>query len=169
MGAGKSTVADLLKARLSKVLFTGLDRIKWSLAGFSRTSEENKLVAHLVESLAKTALEDGISVCVEQGFMRSEYVEPFTKIAEELNVKFLMFQIEAPREVLIDRLSARKTPIEAKEPVSKEKIEKNLDTYFENKYSQAQVFDSSKNSPEEIAQMIFEKLHDFNFSAERSR
>ncbi len=158
MGGGKSTVADLLKGKLEKVLFTGLDRLKWSIAGFDRSPEENKLVAHLVEIITKTALEDGVSVCVEQGFMRAEYIEPFIKIANELGVHLLIYQIEAPRNILIERLASRKTPIEAKNPVSTEEIVRNLNTYFDNKYSQTKVIDSQKFSPEQITEIILKEL-----------
>jgi len=158
MGGGKSTVAELLKGRLEKVLFTGLDRLKWSIAGFDRSPEENRLVAHLVEAITRTALKDGISVCVEQGFLRAEYIEPFIRIAKELNVEILIYQIEAPKDVLIDRLSSRKTPAEAKTPISTERIVQNLNTYFDNKYSQAKIIDSQKLSPEQIVEIILKDL-----------
>lgn len=159
MGGGKSTVADLLKKKLEGVLFTGLDRLKWSIAGFNRTPKENKLVAHLVESISRTALEDGASVCIEQGFMRAEYMQPFIEMANELNVKLMIYQIEASREVLIERLIPRKTPEGAKTPVSREKIEKNIDIYFENKYKQAKIIDSQNLTPEQIAEIIMKDLH----------
>lgn len=158
MGGGKSTVADLLKKSLVGAVFTGLDRLKWSIAGFNRTPEENKLAAHLVESIARTALEDGASVCVEQGFMRAEYMEPYIKMAHGLGVELLVYQIEAPREALIERLTSRKTPTEAKTQVSREKIEKNIDSYFENKYKQAKVIDSQNLAPEQISEMIMKDL-----------
>lgn len=158
MGGGKSTVADLLKSRLENVLFTGLDRLKWSIAGFDRSPEANKLVAHLVESLTRTALEEGISVCVEQGFMRAEYMEPYLAMAKEFGVKPLVYQVEAPRDVLLQRLAPRKTPVEAKTPMTLEKIEKNLDNYFENKYSHAKVIDSQNFNPEQIVEIIFREL-----------
>ncbi|KKS92389.1 MAG: hypothetical protein UV68_C0046G0003 [Candidatus Collierbacteria bacterium GW2011_GWC2_43_12] len=158
MGGGKSTVADLLKSKLNNVLFTGLDRLKWSISGFDRSSEGNKLVAHLVESLTRTALVDGISVCVEQGFVKAEYMFPFIELAKELGVKILVYQIEAPRNVLVERLTTRKTPSEAKTPVSMDKVERNLDNYFNNKYSEAKVIDSEKHSPDKIVQIILNDL-----------
>lgn len=158
MGGGKSTVADLLKDKLENVLFTGLDRLKWSVSGFDRSPGQNKIVADLVLSITKTALEDGISVCVEQGFMRAEYMTPFVQLGKAMNAQVLIYQIEAPRDILKERLSARKTPIEARSPVSMEKIEKNLDTYFNNKYSQAKVIDSQRYGPEQIADIILRDL-----------
>ena len=158
MGGGKSTVADLLKTKLDSVLFTGIDRLKWSISGFDRSSEGNRLVARLVESLARTALTDGMSVCVEQGFMKAEYMFPFINLAKEIGVRLFVYQIEAPRDILIERLKPRKTPVDAKSPVSMEKIEKNLDNYFNNKYSQAKVIDSGKYSPDEISQFILKDI-----------
>ena len=108
--------------------------------------------------LSGVFLVDGISVCVEQGFVKAEYMFPFIELAKELGVKILVYQIEAPRNVLVERLTTRKTPSEAKTPVSMDKVERNLDNYFNNKYSEAKVIDSEKHSPDKIVQIILNDL-----------
>jgi len=155
MGAGKSTVTDILKSKLTMTLVTGMDRIKCFVAGFNRTKEENIAVAHIVEAITDSAIKEGLNVIIEQGFMRAEYVKPYIDIASSNNANFFIVQIEAPREILIKRILARPTPTWAKESVSIKRMEKNLDTYFNNKYRDAIVFDSSMNTPEQIAEKIY--------------
>jgi predicted kinase len=158
MGGGKTTIANILKTKVTNVMFSGQDRIKWSIANFSRSPTENKIAADMVFSMGKTALINNLSVCIEQGFMRAEYVQPYLDLAKEFKVRFLMFQIEAPKEVLLKRLTLRPAPVEAKEPMTIEKIKENLDTYFTHKYQKAKVIDSENKTPEVIAEIILKEL-----------
>ena len=43
MGAGKTTTANLVHARLPGVALIGRDRIKWFVSHFDRTPEENRI------------------------------------------------------------------------------------------------------------------------------
>lgn len=158
MGGGKTTIAEILKTKLHGTLFTGLDRVKWLVSEFSRSKDENAAVAHMVQAMSRAALEDGMNVCIEQGFMKSKYLTPYLDMAKEFNIDIHIFQIEAPRDVLMKRIKGRSTPFFAKEPLTTVKIEQNLDNYFDNKYRKAEVINSSGIAPQEIVRVILEDL-----------
>lgn len=162
MGGGKTTVSKLLFEKLDKTLFTGFDKIKFTISGYSRTSAENEVVAGLVASLTFKALDKGLNVCVEQGFMKSEFLEPYIRKTKELDIPIFIFQLEAPREVLLSRILNRPKAEHAKQPISQEKVEKNLDTYFTYKYKRARIIDTSKKSPASIAEEIFEYVNNLD-------
>ena len=86
-------------------------------------------------------------------------MEPYIQAAEDLCIPVFVYQIEAPRDLLLERILSRPKPTMAKTPVSRERIESNLDSYFENKYLGARiVFDSSKFSPDEILEQMIANM-----------
>lgn len=139
---------------MNKVLFTGFDKVKWQLAGYSRSSEENQIVANLVFSSTAEALKNGLSVCIEQGFMKKDFLKPYLDLAQKANVPIHIFQLEAPKRVLLERVCKRPKPEQVTSSITQEKIEQNIDNYFRNKYQNATVIDTSNKKPLEIANVI---------------
>lgn len=79
-------------------------------------------------------LQNGLTVIIAQGFKTTEFIDPYILLAKELHIPLFYYQIEAPRNILIERALARPKPARAKTPVGLEATERNIDSYFEHKY-----------------------------------
>ena len=106
MGAGKTTVAKLLHERVKNVAHIGLDRIKWLVSGFRRTKPQNNMTRAVVLSMAREYLKQGVNVVVEEGMKRNQ-VTAYKRLAKAMRVKFLMYKLEASKEVLFKRVATR--------------------------------------------------------------
>lgn len=159
MGAGKSTVGKILHQELKGFAKIGLDLVKWFVSDFSRTPEENRVAGKIVLAMCDTYLQNNTSVILENGFRTGELMLPYLELAENLEIRSYVYQIEAPRSVLMERLSLRAKPEAAKTPVSIERITSNIDSYLINKYpSPRRIFDSSQLFPEEIVERILQDM-----------
>ncbi len=153
MGAGKTTIASILHPKLPRTALLSMDKIKWFLSDFERNNEDNGLISKVMLSMAKTFLEQGCNVLIEQGFWKKEYVEPYINLANEFRTDLHFYQLEAPIEVLRERAHVRPdTP--GKIPLTKERIENNLKTWKENRYDLGKVFDTTEFSSEEVVKFI---------------
>ena len=161
MGAGKTTVAKIVHEKMPGLALVGRDKIKWFVSHFNRTEEQNKVAKAVLLVMVHEYLKQGVSVLVDEGMMRPGAMDPFIAVAQESKVPFFVFQIEAPREVLLERLAQRPMPLAAKEPVSPDRIAANIDNYYANKYeAPTLVLDSSKVSTEDVVHQIMLKLEE---------
>jgi predicted kinase len=153
MGAGKTTTANLVHARLPGVALIGRDRIKWFVSHFDRTPEENRIAMAVLLAMLREYLEQGVSVIVDEGLQHAGSSAPFFALAEEHAVALFAFRIEAPREVLLERIARRPLPEGATRPVPEETVLANLNAYFVNRLENpTAAFDSaSPGSCERIA------------------
>ncbi len=154
MGAGKTTVAKLLHQKFKRAALLGIDRIKWIVSDFSRSFEDNSMTADVVLAMCKEYLKHGLNIILDQGFMRKEFLNPYLRLAKKEKIPLLIYQLEAPYNILLERLKIRPKPEAAKRKVSKTKTLKNIETYFENKYPKAQIIDSGALTPKQIADKI---------------
>jgi predicted kinase len=155
MGAGKTTIAKIVHEKMPGVALVGRDKIKWFVSHFNRTPEENRVAREVLMAMIREYLKQGVSVMTDEGLMQPGAIDPFIAVATESQVPFFVFQIEAPQEVLLERLAQRPVPAVAKEPMSQERILTNIENYFTNKYaSPTAVFDSAQTTSEDIASQI---------------
>ncbi|MBI4185873.1 AAA family ATPase [Candidatus Berkelbacteria bacterium] len=154
MGAGKTTVAKLLHQKFKRTALLGIDRVKWAVSDFTRSSEDNAMTADVVLAMGREYLKHGLNIILDQGFMRKEFLHPYIQLAKKEKAHLLIYQLEAPRDILLGRITSRPKPDSAKRKVSKTKTLKNIRTYFENKYAKAQIIDSSTLTPKQIVDMI---------------
>lgn len=157
MGSGKTTVAKQLHQQIPQTALLGIDRIKWTLSGFTRTKEENALTGRVVLAMAEEYLKHDKNVILDQGFMNEEYLKPYQELAKKYDAKTHIYQLEAPQEELLRRLNNREKPPQAQKKLSEEKTLKNIQTYHEHKRD-VKTYDTSKMSPEEITQDIREEI-----------
>ncbi|TSC71160.1 MAG: Uncharacterized protein G01um101449_88 [Parcubacteria group bacterium Gr01-1014_49] len=158
MGSGKTTIGNLLHSGLKRTAILSTDKIKFFLSDFERGERDNAISAAVLMQMCREYIKHGINIVLPQGFWKKEYLEPYIKLAEENNLKLFVYQLEAPKDVLLERLRNRPKPVLAKTPVPEEKILQNLKTWEENRYDLGKVFDTSKLSSEEIAQAILKDL-----------
>jgi hypothetical protein len=69
-----------------------------------------------------------------------------------------MYQLNAARDVLLERLRARPTPKEANSQVSEERIVRNLDNWETRDYDLGKVINTADRSPDEIAEEILTEI-----------
>lgn len=164
MGSGKTTASKLLHVKLEGTARVALADIKRLISGFEKDHEYNKISQEVILVMVDEYLKRGINVIVEWA-MKKERGEAFIEIAKKYNVRCLFYRLDAPRDLLIQRVKDRTAALLDKpelEEYNLENIEKNFEKNYsfhvENSYKEARVIDSEKLSGEEIAQLIMKDL-----------
>jgi predicted kinase len=157
MGSGKSTIGKLLHKQLKRTALLSTDAVKLLLSDNERGERDNAIHAAVLMGMAKTYIEQGINILLPQAFWKREYIEPYCTLAKEKNMKLFVYQLEGPKEVLVERIKNRVMPA-GRTPPSEEHILKNLQTYEENRYELGTVFDVGTLTSEKIAVRIMEEV-----------
>ena len=160
MGSGKTTAATLLLGKLKRTAHFSLDKIKWAISDFKRSKRDNAIAARVEEVMADEYLKNGINVLIDQNFVDGKYIEPFKKIAKKHRAQIFLYQLEASRVVLLERLAKRPRSVLARKPMPKSRTLMNLRKHAKNKYagSDIKIIDSHSQSPEKIAEQIIGDL-----------
>ena len=158
MGSGKTTIGKLLHEKLKRTAILSTDSIKFFISDFERGERDNAISAAVLMQMCKEYIKQGIDVLLPQGFWKKEYLEPYLKLVEENRLKLFMYQLEGPRDLLLERIENRPKPELAKTTVPEERILKNLKTWEENRYELGKVFNISEFSSEQIAELILKDL-----------
>ena len=158
MGSGKTTLANLLNKKLKRTVHLGIDRIKFFVSDFKRNTEDNAMTSLVVMRMIDEYVKHGINIVIAQGFYRNEHLNPYIKLAKKNKIKLFMYQLEAPREILLERLINRPKPPEASTKVSKTKIMKNLKSWVEHRQKFEKVFDTSRVLIDTVAKEILKDI-----------
>lgn len=164
MGSGKTTIAALLNKKLKRTAHLSVDRIKFFVSDFKRGPEDNTMTTAVLVKMINEYIQQGINILIAQGFWKKEYMEPYIKIAKKNKLNLFIYQLEAPKEVLLERIAARPKPKEAKTAVPKSRILKNLKTWKENRFVLGNVFDTSVVSTDKIVKTILKDIKSSNRS-----
>ncbi len=156
MGAGKTTVAKILHTKLKRTAYLGLDRVKWYISDFKRIPRDNNISRNILLVMIKEYLRQGINVLLDQG-MKKDEVEVFKKIAKKYNAKCFIYQLDAPKKLLINRIKER-TKLLNKPKISQARIDRNYKIHFNNRYNHITIFDSEKLNPKMIANKILKEV-----------
>jgi thymidylate kinase len=163
MGSGKTTTARLLNSKLEGTARLERSEIKRFISNFDE-EHHNKVVQNVATVMVDEFLKNGVSVVVEWA-MRSERVEAFQEIAKKYNARCFVYELDAPKDMLLKRVEERtrilldkkELPAENKENVQRN-FEKNYSFRIDHKYQGAIVIDSSKLDSEKIADRILMDL-----------
>lgn len=158
MGSGKTTIAEALHRKLKRTAMVGVDRIKWFVSDFRRTKEDNRIAREALLAMCQAYLRNSISILLPQGFVRSESMAPFLKLARKMKCQLVQYRLTAPRDVLLARLSQRPKAALANKPVPKTRILKNLRLHANHAYQGATLIDTSKLSPTQSVAFILKDL-----------
>lgn len=154
MGAGKTTVAEILKKKVPNTAFISVDKIKWFVSDFDRTSEQNQVAMEVVMAMSKVYLSNGLSIVYDQGLIKPGRFKQITDLAKGKDIKLFHFRLEAPKEILIERIKNRPKPLLASKKVPLERARTNIDKYFENQKDDGIIFNTTILSPEDVADNI---------------
>lgn len=164
MGAGKSTVADLVQQKMKGTALIGLDRVKFFVSGFIRNKRNNARAYRITEVMAAEYLKLGLNVIVEQGFYLKDVLF-YEKLARRNRATLLLVERTAPREKLLERISKRRKErisrgIKPKlKPIAPTRLMRNLrwaDT--KERASFVRVLDTTTATPQELAAGILKKI-----------
>jgi predicted kinase len=158
MGSGKTTIATLLNKKLKRTAHVGIDRIKFFVSDFKRDHDDNQMTLSVLLKMIDEYIKNGINILIAQGLYKKEHLDPYVKIAKKKNLRLFMYQLDAPNDVLLERIIKRPKPAEARTKVSKINIMNNLKGWSENRQKFEKVFDTSKISEEKIVKEILKDI-----------
>ncbi len=158
---GKSSVADILSDRIPDIFHLSYDNVKWNFSNYHRDTHKEKvkkIVKEFFEIICKTDSSILLLTIIED---EQEY-NHLTEIAEQYAYNFLNIKLKAPKEILLQRFrervrSAKKAG--SKISITDEKLFLNNSSKDFFTPNNAKIFDSSKLSPEEIADEILKLLN----------
>lgn len=154
---GKSTVTDILFERYGHIYKAKSDVIKWLISDYHAPTYREVVHIMTLETM-RVALAHKLSVIKEGASFQNE---AYTEMASQAKVPLSVVNIEAPWDVLLSRFEQR---IEAKRQGAKisntdpVRFKELYDMYLNTKQPNALHFDSSVQSPDEIADAIVEHL-----------
>lgn len=150
-GAGKTTLASLLKEKLENVEILSLDVIRRSLPQAKATTEFNHIAfALLLERLPKL-LEEKKNVVIDMG-LSEERFNALKRLAQEYNTSVKAYSLIAPRETLLERVEARDKR-EGK-TTNEERFQEVYEAQQAKSFHEFIILDTSKLVPEEMVHMI---------------
>lgn len=154
---GKSTVSKILLEQYGGIFNVKGDHIKWLISDYDAPTHR-AVVHEMTLELVKIALSDGLSVLKEGGLFEPEKL---VEIAKEHNVPFFVANISAPRQVLdsrfLERIEAKKNGAKISN-VDPKRFSELYEMYLTTKMESPLEFDSSVQTPEEIANAITEYI-----------
>ena len=155
--SGKSFVSDVICTNYGGIFKASGDKIKWLISDYEATIHRG-IVHNMVTELIKVALSNNLSVLKEGALWK---VEDYVELAKQKDIPLFIANIEAPLEVLFSRFKER---IEAKKQGAKisntdpKRFKELYDMYINTKIDTPLIFDSSKQSPEEIVELIVDYI-----------
>ena len=157
MGSGKTTIGRLLHKELPRTAILSTDAIKFFISDFERCERDKAITTAVLFAMCKEYAKQGINVLLPQGFWKKEYIDPYIAFAKEHDLALFIYQLEAPRDVLLQRIANRPTPA-GRTPPPQERIMNNLQTWDEHKFAAGTVFNTEEMSAEQVAQHILEDI-----------
>lgn len=159
-GVGKSTISHAVWKKIPRTAIISLDEIKWLISDYKSNSFDLILANKVANSMAKEYLNKKINVIVEKAFCEYKYVEPFVKLAKRFKSKILIYNLEAPLNIIKKRARQRpKTNLKHDKPRLKlSKILRLYDYYFKGKFPVTRTFDTSKQSQRKIVNQIMKDI-----------
>ncbi len=158
MASGKTTIAELLHKKIKRTAFLGIDRIKWFISDYKRNFSDTKITRDVLLVMCKEYVKHRINLLIAQGFWKEEFMLPFIKFAKKRNLNLFVYQLTAPKEILLERFLKRPAVKAARRPITKSRLLKNLKTWEVHKYSNAKVFNTDTTKPEAIVKEILKEI-----------
>lgn len=162
---GKSSVSDILFKKYGGIFNGKSDVIKWLISDYQSDAHRKTVHRMTIETL-RVALSHGLSAIKEGGLWEPQaYVE----LSESAGVPLFIANVEAPWEVLASRFETR---VKAKRQGARisnanpRRFRELYDMYHATKMRTGMEFDSSKESPEQIADRIVAFMREHSVSTD---
>jgi len=161
MGSGKTTISDLICKKINNLVYIGADKIKWFQPNFKRTDKEIKISLEVLLSMTRVYVENKMNVLITENFIDKNQRNKFISLVKRRKLKLFIYHLHAPEKELLKRITKRsiKHKKQGFPPLSESFITKNLRLHMENQYTKANRIDTTKNSPENIANLILKEIN----------
>ena len=159
-GAGKSTIAHAIWKKIPRTAIISLDEIKWLISDYKSNNFDLTLASSVGLAMTKVYINKKTNVIIEKAFCDYKYVEPFVKLSKKFKSKLLIYNLEAPLDIIKKRAKQRpKTNLKHnKPPLKSSKILRLYDYYLKGKFPVKRTFDTSKLSQKKIVNQILMDL-----------
>jgi predicted kinase len=159
MGAGKTTTADLLHTKLTNSIVNGICRIKHCVSGFSNSKKEYKIATEVILAMCQCYIDFGKSVIIEQCFREKRIMNPYLDLAKHNNLPIFIYELYAPKHILLKRIKLRPKEIIKKNLISHRAIIQNIGSYPHRPYAPIRLtFNSFKLSARQIVNRIIKDI-----------
>lgn len=162
---GKSSVSNVLFEKYDGIFNAKGDTIKWLISGYTPLTHRSA-VHDMIVDIIKIAIPHKFSILKEGA---SYEPEKYIEIAKANNLLLFIVNIEAPWEVLTkrfeERIEAKKQGVKKIANVDPVRFKELYEEYNKTKMDTPLVFDSSKQSPEDIAEQIVKYMRESTMSA----
>ena len=149
MGSGKSTIARLLGKKLKRTAIIAIEDVRRLVL-----KEDNGLAWKVIYRMCDEYFRNHVSVLLQQTVASQEIVNQFLRLAKRRRCIIRFYHLQAPREVLLERISKR----ESAKSVSQTQALKNIKKQERIKFADARVINTATSKPAEVAQLVFNDL-----------
>jgi len=150
MGSGKSTVADLLKNKLEKTAVLEIEDVRSLVTG----NQDNLLAWKVIYRMCDEYFRNDVSVLLKQTVASKEMVNKFLALAKKHKCNIAFYHLQAPRNILMQRIHKRKKIKKAPKSLIMNNIKKQEGIH----YTGAVLINTSKMKPDDIANLIIRDL-----------
>ena len=157
MGAGKTTVTNILFHKLKRTVVLSFDVQKLSITDFGLEREKDyKMISSVRKSIAIQYMKHGFNILMDGGFFSGEKIKPFINLAKTKGYRLFIYHLEASTETLLKRAVDRSNLGSERNKISEQNIQNYISFHAENKYQGEEVvkINSGELSPEEIVSKI---------------
>lgn len=156
--SGKSATASSLMAKHQGLFRASADRVKWFVSGYGG-GPYRKEVSRVVLDMSASALSQGLSLIVEANARILKRLWPeYKAMAEKHGVAYFEVNLEAPLDVLKERLERRLVTSEAKGKkhtlTEADDLERRYNAYLAHRKASIPTFDSSVLTLDDVAKQI---------------
>ena len=159
-GAGKSTISLNIWKMVPRTAIISLDEIKWLISDYKSDNFDLSLANKIGNAMAKEYLNKKINVIVEKAFCEYKYIKPFVNLAKKFKSKVLIYNLEAPLNII--RKRAKQRPItnlkHNKPPLKLSKIIRLYKYYIKDKFPVTRTFDTAEQSQKKIINQIIKDI-----------
>ncbi len=156
-GVGKSTIAKMLHASISKSYLLDMDAQRRYMNGYREFPDESRALSYAIgHSIVRTCLEHGHDVVLDRLMLTSENIDPFVRIANEFGANVHEFILWAPKDVCLTRATERQDGWRKGGLLTPEKCELFWEkmNVFKDERAEATIVDVTALSPEEVLEKI---------------
>lgn len=164
MGSGKTTTSKLLNEKMPNTARVALPDIKRLIPNYGESKETLHVIREVMKVMVDKYLEHGVSVVLEQ-ISKADSVAILTEVANRHEADFYPYRLTAPKELRWERVQERTRGMMEVDVLPEEKIktlegffEPNHQFYLDNPIEQAETIDTSDKTPEEVADLILDKI-----------
>jgi predicted kinase len=156
--SGKSTVIERVMAERENVFHLSYDRLKWSFSKYTPQAQFQDVQALQLAALRAICEMKKYDIICDSGLYR-EWRETLFATARSYGFEVVGINIEAEYDVLAKRFDERvanamANPEKKISNRSKERFKELYDTYQNEKNTEATVFRSDEQTPDEIAKQV---------------